>query len=329
MNFGKIDNYLLFGGGDLLCLVIRKLREMNKEIFVITSERQIAELLLFEKSGTLQKFLENNKVEYIISSDPNTDSRLLERVCITSLGISSGAAWKFLPSILSLFEGRLINLHGRRLPKDRGGGGFSWMILHRDLFGVSLAHQMAEEYDTGPVVGYQEYLFSRYCRLPIDYYKEAIEHYGEFLKEFLQRINSEEDFKVFRQTEYNSSYWPRLSTELNGFIDWTLTANELELFICAFDDPYCGASTYLNNELVRLKKCRVTYSGTGFHPFQSGHVFRVGSNFLAIAAGGGALIVEELFDRTGNNILKMIKPGDRFHTPSEKLDRAKSFRPVY
>ena len=44
------------------------------------------------------------------------------------------------------------------------------------------------------------------------------------------------------------SFLPRLSTDKNGWIDWSLDPNELIRFINAFDEPYVGASSLINRE---------------------------------------------------------------------------------
>ena len=47
-------------------------------------------------------------------------------------------------------------------------------------------------------------------------------------------------------------YYPRLSTKINGWIDWSWKPENLERFINAFDEPYEGAKTYLYNDEVYL-----------------------------------------------------------------------------
>ena len=50
-----------------------------------------------------------------------------------------------------------------------------------------------------------------------------------------------------------STYWPRLKTDINGWVDWSLKIDSIERFICAFDEPYSGAKTFLGNKTVSLK----------------------------------------------------------------------------
>ena len=65
MNSGKIDNYILFGGGDLLCALISILKNVGTNVIVVTSRRQEIEPLLFGEYPELGKFLDDNNIEYI------------------------------------------------------------------------------------------------------------------------------------------------------------------------------------------------------------------------------------------------------------------------
>jgi methionyl-tRNA formyltransferase len=61
---------------------------------------------------------------------------------------------------------------------------------------------------------------------------------------------SKKDFRIRNQEEKDSTYFPRLNSLNQGFIDWEWDCGEALRFIRAFDDPYCGASTFLNERRV-------------------------------------------------------------------------------
>ena len=114
------------------------LRNKGFKVLVVTSERHAEERILGDSRHTLRDFLTNNNIEFIISRDVSTDNDVSGRITKHTLGISIGAAWIFQKNFLDYFEGRLVNLHGARLPRDRGGGGFSWRIMRDDRLGISL-----------------------------------------------------------------------------------------------------------------------------------------------------------------------------------------------
>ena len=59
-----------------------------------------------------------------------------------------------------------------------------------------------------------------------------------------------------KQSKTHSTYWPRLDTEIHGWINWSWSGNDIVNFIKAFGDPYVGAHTLLNNEKIYLKNCK-------------------------------------------------------------------------
>jgi hypothetical protein len=66
-----------------------------------------------------------------------------------------------------------------------------------------------------------------------------------------------------------------------------------------------------------------------FHPFMNGIIYRKTGSYLLIAMNDGSLIINEVFNQDGENIINQIKIGNRFYTPSKYLDDAMSFRAVY
>jgi methionyl-tRNA formyltransferase len=326
MNFGKINKIMLFGGGQIIARFASILDKYELESLIITSNRHAQEII--DESSTFEELLTENNRRFIITPDIN-ESRVINEITGETLGISSGAAWLFNAEFINLFEGRLLNAHGSRLPHDRGAGGFSWRIMRRESLGAILLHKIDPGVDTGEIVKYEEYVFPVACRKPIDYQKYNVQRYIEFLEEFIKEILAGKDFNLTPQQESFSIYFPRLSTDVHGFIDWNWTAEEIESFICAFDSPYKGASTFLNGRRVRLKDCHLTKSDGTFHPFQYGMIYRITDYGLLVAARGGSLIIENIENEEGKSLLKGIRLGDRFHTPIEYIEKAKVFRAVY
>ena len=330
MNFGKISRYILFGGGQLLCLTARQLKKESYSVFVVTSERHSSEpISINESSVPLLEFLKNEHIDYIISKDIFRDSEVLNKITEDTIGISFGAAWIFRKQFIDLFNGRLLNCHGARLPQDRGAGGFSWRILRDERVGVSLIHQIDPGVDTGDIILFKEYTYPHTCRHPIDYQIYSIGQYQDLLIKFFQLVKDKKPFECITQQEYFSSYWPRLATDIHGYIDWSWTLRDIERFICAFDDPYNGASTLLNGKRVKLKKSYSSLNDGIFHPFQKGFIYRISEDVVFIATEQGSLLVNEVFDDNGINIKHDLRVGDRFYTPMKYIEEAKQFRAVY
>ena len=330
MNFGEINQYILFGGGELLCQTVKLLKKENYRIFVVTSKRHSNELITISKQTIpLIKFLKNEQIDYAISKDVSQDSFVLNRVTQNTLGMSFGAAWIFKKNFIEIFNGRLVNCHGSCLPRNRGGGGFSWRILANERAGVSLIHQIDIGVDTGYILMSKEYIYPHTCKYPIDYQRYSTIKYQELLKLFFTYIKNCKSFEFIIQQECFSSYWPRLATDIHGYIDWSWELKNIERFIYAFDEPYNGASTFLNGEKVRIKKCYSSFNDGAFHPFQNGLVYRVYENTIFVAIEEGTLVVNSVLNENCVEIQNKICIGDRFYTPIKYLEEAKQYRAVY
>lgn len=296
---------------------------------VITSQRHAEE----ELDGVqLIDFLIKKDIDHLVVKD------ISEKAVKTFIGspnntffLSLGAAWIFKPLVISeYFNDRLFNLHGTRLPQNRGGGGFSWQILTGNRFGFCVLHLIDGGIDTGDIVKLDEFLYPASCRKPIDFSEVYISKNLNFVLDFIEdNRQGKPEPKPFPQPpEYLSTYWPRLNTDINGWIDWSIDASELDRFICAFDDPYSGAQTLLNDRVVRLKGAHINREDGLFHSFQAGLIYRKGNHWLCVCAKSCSLIIEEVYDDQGSNIFDEVRVGDRFITPLEKIETSKS-RPVY
>ena len=329
MRFGAVDRFVLLGGGPLLAGFASQLIGAGRRVEVVTSQRHLGEPVTESRHPTLEEYLSHSKVEFTVSANVNTDAGVTGKITPQTLGVSIGAAWIFNPDFIGRFQGRLVNVHGTRLPQDRGGGGFSWRIMRDDRLGFSTIHQIDPGVDTGDIVAYDEYFFPHSCRVPADFRRHSLDKNLALLDRFTSDVVAEQGFRTLSQTEYLSTYWPRLSTDVHGFIDWSWSLRDIERFICAFDAPYPGAITFVNDARVRLRKCLSTTSDGMFHPFQKGIVYKITGGALFIAAESGSLIVSSVTDDDGVSVLEKLSVGDRLYTPGRQLEDARRYRAVY
>lgn len=322
----SIDRIILFGGTRALFNLAKEVRKRSLELFVITEQMHLGERI--NEHGTLRENLEREGIEYFEEERLHTPA-LIESVTPRTLGISISAVWIFKKNTIDLFDGRLVNIHGALLPKGRGGGGYSWRILCHDRLGGFSIHRLEEGIDTGDILAQKEFEFPLTCKTPQDYYDIAQVIQDELLRNFLDSVISGDQLKPIPQNEYFGTYWPRINSTINGYINWDWSVDEIESFIDAFDDPYPGASTFVNERKVHLKKCFKSDDQGYFHPFQYGIVFRIVNGLFFVASKQGCLVVKEVLDDSGNDVSNEVRIGDRFYTPYSYLERAKTGRIVY
>lgn len=251
-----------------------------------------------------------------------------------TLFLSIGCRWIFSKeSINILFKNNLVNFHGTRLPYDQGGADISWKILRNDRIDNQLVHLIDGDIDTGPILMNKSRLTPHECKIPIDFINYHDANQIIFYKEFITKLKNGDNFSLKHQVDYIGRYNPRLNTDISGWINWSTSSVHLSSFINAFDEPYKGASTYLDNGdfgKLYLKKVHLHGGDSSNHPFMSGIVSRHDKNWIVVSTKSKhMLLIEEVLDNDGNNIIKNIKAGDRFYTPYQEIEKSKSTKTIF
>ena len=287
-------------------------------------------------SNDQAKLMDKKKIDFKIFN--SIDNKCIDYIRKLSnfdqtLYIGIGPRYIFTKKIIKFFEKNFINMHNSRVPLDAGGGAFSWRIMREDRIDNRCFHMMTEDIDGGPIIYNKISLYPKSCVIPSEMRDHSTKLTIKFYDEFIRKLLKKEKFELKPQVKYLSRYNPRLNTDINGYIDWSLGSYELINFINAFDDFYKGASTYLNNGKfgrLYLRKVQLHGGDTPSHSFMSGIVSRHDKDWITVCTSGKhMLLIEEVNDSKGLNILNKIKPGDRFFTPSTKLDDARSKRIYY
>jgi methionyl-tRNA formyltransferase len=138
----------------------------------------------------------------VVTDDIATCVEVLSQITPSTMGLSFGAPWLFRQDVITRFGGRLLNLHGARLPHYRGGGGFSWQILCDNRQGYALIHQITAGIDDGPIVAVREFRYPSSCRVPQDYQQVLLHEYEGLLDDFFPALAAHREFPTAAQPEY-------------------------------------------------------------------------------------------------------------------------------
>jgi methionyl-tRNA formyltransferase len=248
-----------------------------------------------------------------------------------SLGVSFGSPYIFSAEDIATFQGGLLNSHGAPLPDFKGGGGFSWRILQRDKRGASLMHFVTEEIDEGPCVFRKDFVFSDSERIPLDHEIRQLKEDEDNLIPWLESVIAGENSLTPLGSEADSfnlgTYFPRLSSDFHGYIDWRMPVNDLKSFILAFSKPYSGASTFIKGKKTRIFDCFIREK-CFMHPLTRGLVLSRSEDHITVACESGIIEIELGNLKFENEPCKIAK-GDRFYTPESHLQEALNSRTFF
>ncbi len=289
MQFGKINGFVLMGGGQLMGEFGVWLLEQGYKVETYTTIR-------YFQSG------------YNIVEDINTSLGFSVMGRLNYIGIGFGEDFTFTQETIDAFQGRLVDFMGIPLPRYRGGAHWTWAILNGEKEWGSCIQLITPEmkqgvFDNGDIVTSQVFKFGDY-KIPQDLMDKVTEEGLDQLKRFVNGLKQDKDFNLTKIDEKKSEYYPRLNTELDAMIDWSWNVHDIHRFICAFDKPYVGAWTSLSKKKVHLRDCSSIVDG--IHPFTSGLVIQKSDEGIFVNAPLGRLLIKDY--------PKEVKVGDRFES---------------
>jgi methionyl-tRNA formyltransferase len=316
----NLKNIVFIGEHKSLKNLVKINDALNLRSLIITSPNQaksIDKKLNYKVFKKLDKSFKN-----YISKEVNLKNTLF---------VSIKSRWIFNRDIIkNFFKNRLINYHPARLPLYRGGAPDSWRILNGDRIDCQLFHLVSKEIDSGPIIFFQTSLLPKDCKTPLD-----LQNYGsiqiiKLYESFIKILKKKKYFNTTKQAKYLNHYYPRLNTKINGWIDWTSDSSNLIRFINAFDEPHVGASTMYNSKRVYIKGAHLHGGEISNHNFFSGLITRNDSDWITVSTSDkNSILITQVINAKGKNIIDKVREGDRFNTPYQKIDRAISNRVKY
>ena len=280
----KFSQVVFFGYSKLFEKLSRFNHEKGISTFLVSSERLKEACSLLDLVATNVIF--TSKLDDLFYKRHQINGK-------NALGISIGSPFIFTDDDINFFLGNLVNSHGAPLPDYRGGGGFSWRILNNDRRGACLIHKVSRGIDTGKVIFKHSFLFDNGEKIPVDYMaRQAIEETNRtipFLKQLIQGDELPDVSDNSKLTSY-STYFPRLSTDIHGVIDWDCNIHDVVATIHAFSHPYSGAQTCLQGHRLRIFDCEII-DNRFWHSFCRGIVLNSDKTRILIACNGGTLKV--------------------------------------
>jgi methionyl-tRNA formyltransferase len=199
---------------------------------------------------------------------------------------------------------QLIVFHDSLLPKYRGFNPLvSCLINGERKIGVT-ALFAADEYDAGDIIAQSasEISYPTKIESAIDL---ILNNYAELATEIIGTIANGLKLVGRKQDESQASYslW---RDEEDYRIDWSQSAEKIRRMIDAVGFPYKGASTLLNDRLVRITEAEEV-EDVAIENRTNGKVIFVKDGFPIVVCGKGLLKITALFDDETKESLLPLK----------------------
>lgn len=317
---------VLFGGGILIFNIIKTLLKKGtyKPILFVAS-RHLNEIV--HKDQKLKKLLLKNNISFIETEKLNI-KKINSKINMKKyfFALSVGSPWIFNKKIISFLKQRIFNIHGSSLPQDKGGGGFTWQLLQRKKYGYVSIHYLTNKIDEGDIVAAAKFRIKN-LENPLEINNLYVKKATKLFFQFLEKIKNKK-IRGIKQQKDESTYWPRINSNVHGWVNWDWDGEYINDFIKGFGDPYVGAHTLLKGKEIFLKNSQFIKK-YHFHPFQYGLIFRINKFGLWICVKNGCLLIKKYQLNKKVNKENFIKLGDRLYTPQKFLENAKMKRVYY
>ena len=231
------------------------------------------EMLTVCQESNIQVYDKNDNV--IISSD----------YCIS-------IAWRWM--IPRNDTSTLIVLHDSLLPKYRGFSPLVNMLINKEPYIGVTSLLASDEYDKGDIIS-QRKTSIKYPIKVTDAIDKITLLFSEIVCDIFEKVKTGEELRAIPQKEEDSSY--SLWRDENDYrIDWNQSSESIQQFIYSVGYPFKGASTTLDNKLIRILDCTIE-EDVKIENRQVGKVIFMKNGFPIIVCGKGLIrITKALFD---------------------------------
>lgn len=339
MSFSQLDNIILIGGGDLMVASANILKKLNFNVTIIAATRHINEQLMLTDE-TLLLACQKLSITPIVLNDINqlSTQELAAIIPENAIAICFGPAWIFCEKVIQKFRHGMFNINAIPVPHYLGGAHYSWQLLNNNREGGCFFQQITNKVDQGDILAKHQFSISTQANTPHDYFVENVQQGIVFVQKLSKMFINEELFSPISYEVYNENriYLPRLRTDKQAYINWQWQAEDIVSFCQGFDDPYLGSATFINGQIIRLKKLKCIKLNnddtnnnekvSAMHPFCYGIIIKKTTNKIVVAANNGFIELIEVLDVQGQCMKTRLKEGMRLYTPSDILDQAMTYQ---
>ena len=198
----------------------------------------------------------------------------------------------FGAEIIAAFPHGILNAHAGDLPRYRGNACPNWAILNGEDHVGLCVHRVVPELDAGPVVlrtrfplGPDTYIGEVYAFLDAEIPRMLVAAMEGLVSGALEAVPQPDDPALSLRC------FPRMPED--GLIDWREPAQAIGRLVRASAEPFAGAFTCLDGEVLRIwraRPARLPYPWVGI----PGQVAAIAGDEVTVLCGRDVLILEEV-----------------------------------
>lgn len=227
--------------------------------------------------------------------DRNDNVTISSALCIS-------IAWRWMIPITK--PSRLIVLHDSLLPKYRGFSPLVNMLINREPYIGVTSFFASDEYDKGDIISQQKTAITYPIKIT-----EAIDKitllFSEMVCDIFVKVKKGEELTTTPQKEEDCTY--SLWRDENDYrIDWNQTSEYIQQFIYSVGYPFKGASTILDNNIIRILDCTIE-EDVRIVNRQVGKVIFIKNGHPVIVCGKGLIKITKALNEDGSNALPFKK----------------------
>lgn len=207
-------------------------------------------------------------------------------------------------------KSKLIVLHDSLLPNYRGFAPLvNQLINGENKIGVT-ALFATDNYDQGDII-LQSSISIEYPIKINEAIKLISSCYEDLVLNIFEILYNNKSFITFKQDDSKATYslW---RDDQDYRIKWDQSAEEIKRFIDAVGFPYKGANSLLNGRLVKISDAKVVEDVKIINR-DIGKIIFLKDNYPVIVCGKGLLLLKDIKDDSGNNLLPLNKFRLRFN----------------
>ena len=171
----------------------------------------------------------------------------------TDLSIICGFPHIFNKRLINLCSYGILNCHAGKLPEYRGGSPLHWQMINNEKYiGISVI-KINESIDTGDIVEEQKFRLLKKYNIK-DILEITNRKFPYLVYNSIKKIVTKKKLK--KQNFKYSEYYHQRKVDDSKINFKKMSANELDCFTRALNDPYPNAYFYYKNKIVKVQKIK-------------------------------------------------------------------------